>query len=170
MRPLGRDAALRRHPRVPEPVRAGEVGEPERLDERRRPADLLVDLDHPPCAHDAEVRTAAAHPLLRLGGVGGRQQHAVARADVDQGGAADLLGELGPHRVPLEVGGRVQRQLAPAVRGGVTVDGDAGAVGPAVVHLHEHGAEVLAQARLELGRLAEQSDDPAHCAPSPSLW
>src|SRR5436305_961163 len=60
VRPFGRDAALGRHARVPEPVRAGEVAELERLSESARPADFFVDLDHAPGGHDAQIRVTRA--------------------------------------------------------------------------------------------------------------
>src|SRR5262249_59842511 len=65
-------------------------------------------------------------------------------------------------RPVVRVVGGVERQLAPAGRSGVAVDGDAGAVRPAVAHLHEHRGEVRAELRLELRVFAEQPDDPTH--------
>ena len=70
MRALGRDAALGRHARVPERVRALELVQAEPLGEDARPADLLVDLDHPAGAHHAQLRVCGAHPRLRFGGLG----------------------------------------------------------------------------------------------------
>src|SRR2546430_10227319 len=46
---------------------------------------------------------------------------------------------------------RVDRDLARAARRRIPVDGDAGAVGPAIAHLLEHRGQVLPEPRLELG-------------------
>ena len=67
MRPGRRDATLRRHAGVPEPVGPGEVGEPELLGERPGQPDLLVDLDHAPRAHDPELGVLAADARVVVG-------------------------------------------------------------------------------------------------------
>ena len=165
MRALGRDAALGRHARVAEPVRALDVAEGEALDELARPPDLLVDLDHTAGAHHAQVGPVPAQPALGLVGIRLDVQHRVLRPRRGVLHAAECAGELAAERVPILTGiGAVQGELAPARRRRMAVDGDARAVRPAVAHLLEHGREVPAELRLELRRLAEQSDDPAHAA------
>src|SRR6266536_650401 len=154
MRPLRGDAALGRHARVAEPVRPLELAEPELLGERAGQPDLLVDLDHAARTHHPQLGMAGAYERLGLVGVALQQDHGMPRAQLD---------DIGPERRPVEVlVGGVERELAPPVRRRVPVDGDSGAVRAAIVHLDEHRRQVLPEAGLELRRLAEQPDDPAH--------
>jgi len=150
-----------------ETVAALEVFEPELLDELRGTAHLLVDLDHPPCAHHAQIGPVTSDPLLHLARLRLDEENGVTRPDARDVGAAECSGKLAAENVPGHRGVvRIQRELAPTVRSRVAVDRHTGAVRAPVAHLREHRAEVLAEPRLELSRLAEESDDPAHMSPS----
>ena len=139
MRAGGRHPALGRHPRVAEAVGALEVLEGEALGELARPPSLLVDLDRPARAHDAKLGVPFANPGLGLSRLRLHGQDGVGGANRGLGGGAEDRLELGGERLPILEGvRRVQGQLARARRRRITVDGDAGAVGPAVVHLDEH--------------------------------
>ena len=148
MRACRRHAALRRHPRVAERVRPGEVGERELLDELVREARLLVDLDHAARAHDAEVGPVVPHPGLRIGRVGLDDEDRVARAHARLTGAAERVRERPADLFPaLARARREERQLARPVGNGIAVDRDTCAVRPAVRHLLEHRGEVDAEPR-----------------------
>ena len=143
-----------------------EFAQPERVRELHRPADVLVDLDHAARAHHPELRMLAAHPGLRVLGLGLDRDDYVIRAWAGFGRPAERLEELSAEPQPVLVWmSREERQLAGALRHRIAVDGDAGAVGTAIAHLDQHLAEVDAQPVLELGRLAVETDDPAHGAP-----
>ena len=133
------------------------------LDELVREPGLLVDLDHVACAHHPQVRSVLADPSLGLGRVGPDDEDRVTRAHTRLARVAERTGErtrdVGPRLT--WVGGE-EGQLARAVRRRIAVDGDPGAVRPAVGHLLEHRGEMHAQLRLHLGRLREEPDDPAH--------
>src|SRR6266545_7959341 len=167
MRPLGRHPALRRHPGVAEAVAAFDVAEPELLDECLRTTDLLVDLDHASRAHHPQVGAVPSDPVLHLACFRLDDDHGVIGPDTSLMGAAERRGKLATESFPRHLGiERVERQLARAARHRVPVDGDAGAVRPALAHLLEHGGEVVPESRLELGRLAEESDDSTHMVTS----
>src|SRR5207245_8509908 len=122
-------------------------------DDARRAA-VLVDLDYATGAHHPKAREGRMHEGLRLVRIAVEHDDGVARPCV-----ADVPAELAPVEV---VVGRVERQLAAPGGRGLAVERDAGAVGSAVAHLDEHRGEVLTEPRLELGRLAEETDDSAH--------
>ena len=131
MRPLGRDAALRRHARVAERMRPPEVLERERARELLRKPRLLVDLDDPARAHDPEVGPVLANPALGVGGVRVDDEDRVARAHRRLGAGPEGVAQAVAHRVPALVRvRRVQRQLARAARRGVAIDGDPAESGP----------------------------------------
>ena len=69
----------------------------------------------------------------------------------------ELVGERLP--VLLEVG-RVQRQLAPAIRDGITVQGHPGAVGTAVGELDEHRRHIATETLLDASGLANNPTIP----------
>src|SRR6266550_7065645 len=163
VRPFGRDTAFGRHPRVPETVAPLDVAEPELLHERLWATDLLVDLDHPARAHDAQVGAMTPDPVLDVGRIAFHQENSVIRANSGFVRATERRGQLGAEATPghLRVE-RVESELARAARGRIPIDGDARAVGPAVAHLLEHRGEVLPEPRLEFWRLAEESDYSTH--------
>ncbi len=135
----------------------------EALGECAREPGLLVDLDHGADAHDAHLGVVLAHVRLRGGGVGGDHENGVRGAPADVGLPAEAAGQPGREGVEVVRGVLVlQGQLAGARRRGVTVHGDAGRVGPAVVHLDEHPREVLAEVVGDGVRLAEEPHDSAH--------
>ena len=72
---------------------------------------------------------------------------------------ADRRGDGSPVLVRM---GRVERQLGQAVGDGVAIHGDTGAVRAPIAHLRKHRDEVGTEVQLDLGRLREQPDDPAH--------
>ena len=95
--------------------------------------------------------------------VGVDHEDRVARADLGLRVAAERAGEAVAHRAPVVRGSgeKSETLLAPGRRR-VAVDRDARAVGPAVAHLGEHRAEVLAELLADRRRLAEKPDDSAH--------
>jgi hypothetical protein len=144
-------------------VRPPEVFEGELPHERLGAPHLLVDLDGPARAHDAQPGVSAPDPRLGLGRIGLHDQDGMARPDVRLGRAPEGVAQIGRERVPvLERVGGEERELARAARSGVAVDGDACAVRPAVVHLSQHRGQVRTERVLDLRRFREEPDDPAH--------
>src|SRR5262245_19423177 len=163
MRAFRGHPALRGHACVAERVRAVEVLECEPAHEFLRPPRFLVDLDRPPGAHNAELRVGLPHPPLRGLCLGPDCEDGVARADLRPGRASECLAELPADRNPVlqRVGGE-ESQLARAARRRITIDRNAGAVGPAVRHLLEHRAQVPSERLFDLSGFCEQPDDPTH--------
>ena len=158
MRALGRDPALGRHPRVAERVGAAQVVELERVREHLRQADVLVDLDHLPALMiRRSPRAARTRASASAASAGTTITAWLARTESTSPPIAAATARQSSPRC-----GRVERQLRHPVRDRVAIDGDAGAVRPAVAHLREHRHEVHAEVLLDRGRLREQPDDPAH--------
>ncbi len=80
---------------MPEAVAPLDVPEVELLHEHLRAADLLVDLDHPACAHDSHVGAMTPDPVLDLGRVALHDEDGVVRADTGFVRAAERHGKLG---------------------------------------------------------------------------
>ena len=105
----------------------------------------------------------------------GRDREAVAKAvrlierSEEAPNLTDLAAEVAVQ--PLEVAGRIGRLhgelRAPGLR--PPIDRDPGAVGPAVGELDEHRREVGPEPCLDVARLREQPDDPAHGVESTSM-
>jgi hypothetical protein len=144
-------------------VRPPDVLERERPRELVGQADLLVDLDHPAGAHDPEVWTVGAHPRLGLRGIRVDHEHGVARANRRLLARSEGVAQAVADDIPALAGSAgEERELAPAARHRVTVDGDAGRIRAAARHLDEHRGEMLPESLLDLRRLREQADDPTH--------
>jgi len=91
----------------------------------------------------AAIMTAVLEATRASMGTGMPEASAVALAER----AAQAVTHLAPVHMRI---GRVERQLAPAARHRVAVDGNARRVRPAARHLDEHRGEVLAEALLDL--------------------
>jgi hypothetical protein len=98
------------------------------------------------------VREALAHARDGLVGAALDLHDRVARVH-------GRVAERGP--VLVRVGGE-QRQLGRAERGRLAIERHPGRVGAAVGELGEHRAEQRAEPQLDVRRLREQPDDPAH--------
>ncbi len=148
---------------MPERMCAVEVLEREAAHELLRPAGLLVDLDRLPRAHDPDLRVHLANPRLGVVRLRLDDEDRVARTHLGVGGAAEGLAKLARKRRPVLEGiGGEEGQLARAARSRVTIDRDARAVGPAIVHLGEHRAQVPPERLFDLSRFCEQPDNSAH--------
>jgi hypothetical protein len=148
---------------MPECVRAADIVERELPRERLGAADLLVDLDHAPGAHHAQVGAHLDGPALDLVRVRLDDDAGVRRPNRGLPRAAERLAERCRDHAPvLARVGRVERDLRRSRRRLVAIEGDAGAVRPAVGQLHEHGGEVGAEPSLDLPGLREHPHDPAH--------
>ena len=157
-----------RHAGVADAVRAAHLRELEAARDVGRVADLLVDLDGVARAHDAQPRIELADRGARPFQLLQRHaEHGVRVLHRDRHIRADRSAEPVGEAVEILLGaGRLDGELAEAVIG-AAVDGDAGAVRPAIAELGEHVGEHRAELRLERFVLEEKTDDAAHgIAPS----
>ena len=169
VRALGRDPALGRHARVAERVRARARRRARtRSANARGPADLLVDLDHLAGAHHAQVGAVLLGARLRVGRRAGSDEERVA-VRARRGRPSPPSRSADRAASPRARSGEYSDELAVPVRHRVAVDGDAGAVGPAIAHLAQHRGEVLAEAILDRRRLANRPTIPHMGARHPSV-
>jgi hypothetical protein len=126
-------------------------------------AHVLVDLHQRAVAHDAHLGMVGVDPVdhLGLGGLGDQQRVVALLADIglDIEGGAQVTRQLAPG---IGLVGVEQGQLAAALGHRAVIDGDAGAVRPALGHADQHGFQMAAERGLQGRVLQEQTDDAAH--------
>ena len=158
---VGGHRQLGRHAGMADGVGAGHLGEAEALRHRRRQADLLVELHPVAAADEVDLRRLAEEPCGELVGVPGGDGDD--DMGVVMGGARvgkrgeDAIGRGGDCRLILAA----ERELG-GVAPPFAVDGEAGAVGPAIGQRREHRRGQSPELGLEALVLQEQTDDAAH--------
>jgi hypothetical protein len=149
-------------------VGAVELRHPEAIREGPRQTDLLVDLDDGAGAHQPHLGMGLVDPRLGLVGRGAHDDHGMVVPPAHLRLPAELLRRVARERVPVVPDvGVMQRQLGITRRCRPAVERDARRVGPAIVHLEQHGRQMRPQARLNVVGLGEEPHDPTHGDESP---